>query len=181
MRHIRATHPMTYALDSLIKSGLETIAVLKASGPSMWDKQATKVSRLIANVEDGWLEAAAYFESWKSRTTFDTDDFKVIVQAIQGTHEDLERVHRLLHEITPEMAMEHDKITLAVEAMISLFNSTTFLFKHIQECMIVECGLDQQEKDGYIASHKRRGGPGPIMFSGNLEDFLRHLRGEDVD
>lgn len=181
MRHIRATHPMVYAIDNVIQSGLECIQVVKNSHPSMWDKQATKVGRIIANVEDGWLEAAATFVALKTNTEFTDKDFQGIVEAIQGTHEDLERVHKMLHELTPEVAMEHDRVTMAIEALISLFNTTTYMFKHIHECMIIECGMTSEEKEKSIQLQKRRGVGGPMMFSGSIEDFLRHLRGEDVD
>lgn len=181
MRHIRATHPAVYALDSFMKSGLECIQVIKDSHPSMWDKKATKVGRLIANVEDGWLEASASFALWKTQPLFTAEDFRKIVEPLQATHEDLDRVHRMIHELTPEVAMENDRVTMAVEAMVSLFNTMTYMFKHVQECMIIECGLDPEEKEKTIASQKRRAQGGPMIFGGNLEDFLRHLRGEDVD
>lgn len=179
MRQVRATHPAVYAIDSLLQSGLETIQVIKASGPSMWDKQATRVSRLIANVEDGWVEAAAYFASWKTQTTFTIDDLKKILDAVNGAADDMNRVHSLLHEVETSVAMEHDRVTMAVESMVSLYHTAHHLFKHVQEVMIVETGLTAEEKDKHLnrPAHPQ----GPMFFSGTMEDFLRHLRGEDVD
>jgi hypothetical protein len=171
---------MVFALDNLIKSGLEEcIPVIKSSHPSLWGKKAMKVGRLIANIEDGWLEARAYFASWKTESRFTIDDYKVIAEALQGTYEDLDRVHRMMHEVEIEVIMGHDKVMMAIEALVSLHNAMGPLCKHLEECMIVECGLTQEEKDKTIAHNKQ--GPGINFFHGNVEDLFRRLRGEDVD
>jgi hypothetical protein len=178
-RQIPINHPALSSLVHLLQSGLDLLRALKAD-TAIWPRPA-QVIRLLDNVEDGLVEGSARLVTISPNAPLTVKDFEGIRDSLMSGHNDMERVHRMLHDLPVEAAMEHDQTTLKIEALVSCYSTVASLLHHIFECMASVSGMTEEEKEKSLQKHKHSTQQGPMLFGGNLEDFLRHLRGEDVD